>query len=59
MNKKNKLYNYLANTYGLSKKLVMDFVDEQIRQIVEDQVRERCRIVFQFDSNRVKFATED
>jgi len=102
----NKLYNYLVNTYGLSKENIMslvheriedvinkhvysilnsdrikkmiiytvaDFikngksnhwhrkdsfeslVEDQIRKVIEDQLRDRCEIKFKFNNNSVLF----
>lgn len=105
----NKLYNYLVNTFGLSKKNILehvearlediisknilpilesnniqeiilnriayfikngevsyyqekntfnDVVKEQIKQVVEDQLKKNCEIKFQFTPNSIKFVKE-
>ena len=101
-----KLYNYLINTFDISKKVIMDHVEEriddiigkhvssllnsnsvqrtlihmiaeyikkgkidyyvkshsfeklindQIRKIVEDHLKDQCKITFQFQNNSVRF----
>ena len=38
-NKPNKLYNYLVNTYGLSKELVLQMVEDRLEDLVEKHVK--------------------
>jgi Glu-tRNA(Gln) amidotransferase subunit E-like FAD-binding protein len=38
-NKPNRLYNYLVNTYGLSKELVLQLVEDRIEDLVEKHVK--------------------
>ena len=44
----NKLYNYLVNTYGLSKEMVMKYVDERLEDIITKHVDSVLR------SNRIE-----
>lgn len=37
----NKLYNYLVNTYGLSKELVLEYVDNRVQDLVDKHVKKR------------------
>ena len=110
MNKRtNKLYNYLVNTFGLSKENVLehvetrlediidkhvrsilqsnriesliinrvahnikngsigyygektafnDIINEQVKQVIEDQLKKNCEVKFQFLPNSIKFMKE-
>lgn len=106
----NKLYNYLVNTFGLSKETVLEHVEtrledlvdkhvssilqsnrienmimnrvshyikngsigyygektafndvikEQVKQVVEDQLKKNCEVKFQFLPNSIQFMKED
>lgn len=37
----NKLYNYLVNTYGLSKELILDHVDTRISDLIDKHVKSK------------------
>ena len=47
-NKKNKLYNYLINTYGLSKDHVLKLFDERIENLLKKHIMSKL------DSNHVE-----
>jgi hypothetical protein len=36
----NKLYNYLVNTYGLSKEMVMEYVKERLDELISKHIAE-------------------
>ena len=44
----NKLYNYLVNTYGLSKEMIMEYVEERLEDLIKKHLDSVLR------SNRVE-----
>jgi hypothetical protein len=106
-----KLYNYVTNTFGISKELILEqvnsrvedlinkhiasllksnkvekmiinsiadyivsgkidsrflnrknfssLIDDQIKNIIEKYLRDRCQITFQFNNNSIRFIQED
>jgi hypothetical protein len=108
--KNKKLYNYIVNTIGISKELILEqvnarvedlldkhvqsllqsnhiermivnklydyiktgkvdywsrqgnfekIVDAQVKNIIEEYLRDKCKITFQFQNNSVRFLQED
>lgn len=37
----NKLYNYLVNTYGLSKEMILEYVDARLDQLIDKHIAKK------------------
>jgi len=38
---KNKLYNYLVNTFGLSKETILEYADERVKELLAKHVDDK------------------